>query len=89
VSGYEIVTASGHSNNLGIGEMLSARALCPTGKRPLSGGVQSVNPQRYPTIGSSYPDPTLPMWVGEIRNTTAAAVGSTDIVVYAICARVQ
>jgi len=89
VSGYEVVTATARSANLGNAELLSARATCPTGKRPLGGGVQSVNALHYPTVDSSYPDPVTPGWVGEIRNGAFASSGATDIVVYAICANVQ
>jgi hypothetical protein len=90
VSGYEIATATEHSSNLASGAFLSARAQCPAGKRILAGGVQSINiPLRYLTVSSSYPDPATQSWFGEVRNSGFFSGGSSDIVVYAICANIQ
>ena len=89
VSGYEIVSASTHSANLASGDVLSARAACPAGKRPLGGGVQALNAFHYATVSSSFPDPASATWVGEIRNNSFNSAGATDVVVYAICGKVQ
>jgi hypothetical protein len=89
VSGYEVVTASAHAANLASGDILTARATCAAGKRPLGGGAQSVNAFHYLTVSSSYPDPASASWVGEARNSSFNSAGASDIVVYAICANVQ
>ena len=83
------MSASTHSANLASGDVLSARAACPAGKRPLGGGVQALNAFHYATVSSSFPDPASATWVGEIRNNSFNSAGATDVVVYAICGKVQ
>jgi hypothetical protein len=90
VSGYEIVSTPVHSNNLGVGMTLTARAACPTGKRVIGGGAQSINAYRYLAVTSSYPDGSSQnAWYGEVRNQATVPAGSADLIVYAICVIIQ
>ena len=89
MSGYEIVSAAWHSNNLGAGLSGGATAKCPTGKKVLGGGVQSSNSGRNLLVVSSYPDGATQSWVGESRNISTLSIGVADVVVFAICANVQ
>lgn len=89
VSGYEIVNATTHSANLASSVTISARAQCPSGKRVLAGGVQSINGFNYLTVTSSYPDAATQSWFGEVRNSGFVSAGSSDVIVYAICGNVQ
>jgi hypothetical protein len=89
VSGYEIVTATTHSNNLGSGLVISAQARCPSGKKVIAGGGRSVNSLLYLTLTSSYPDPATQSWIAETRNSGMFSGGASDVTAYAICANVQ
>jgi hypothetical protein len=89
VSGYEIVSATMHSSNLGGALSLSTRATCPSGKRVLAGGVQTSNTGKNLVVIASYPEAATQSWFGEARNLTSLSIGAADIFVYAICANVQ
>jgi hypothetical protein len=89
VSGYEMASGIARSANLGGGLALSARAVCPPGKRVLGGGVQTANTGRNLVVIASYPDAAAQAWFGEARNLTNLSIGAADLLVYAICANVQ
>jgi Collagen triple helix repeat (20 copies) len=83
VSGYQTLTASASTLNLGPGILLNAKAQCPAGTQVLGGGVRQT--PSLATILSSYPD-TNQSWFAEVRNNQGFSIGAVSIVVYAICA---
>ena len=90
VSGYEIVRALAPVSAAGVnaGGRVTGIAVCPAGKRVISGGFDAVYTQSAAASGlvssSSFPLSTS-SWQATMRNPGGFAVTAVTVTVYAIC----
>lgn len=85
VSGYEVVESQPVSAE--PGRMTDVVAVCPAGKRVISGGYKAVTQLQPPaTVGVNAPDASGNGWVISAKNTGALAF---PISAFAVCAEVS
>jgi hypothetical protein len=90
VSGYEIVRAPASVSPAGVntGGRVTGIAICPAGKRVISGGFDANYTQTQSSSGlvssSSFPL-TDASWQVTMRNPGGFAVTGVTVFVYAIC----
>lgn len=90
VSGYEIVRVSAPVSPAGVnaGGQVSGIALCPTGKRVISGGFEALYTQFMAASGlvasASFPY-TENSWKVTMRNPSGYAVSNVTVAVFAVC----
>jgi hypothetical protein len=87
VSKLTSINAVGPYNGTNGSGLIEARAVCPAGKRVISGGFNLPNPWgRYLTLISSYPEPVTESYYVQLRNNTSLNLGSpVDVVSFAVC----
>ena len=92
MSGFEIVlkviTAStvAPTNNTNGSGHIESRAICPAGKRVISGGFNlGTTWSRYLTVISSYPNPPDESWYVQLSNNTSLALGAVEVTAFAVC----
>jgi hypothetical protein len=82
ISGYEVVSTG--ATTVGAGLYASAKAACPSGKRPLGGGITSTNASV--AVAESVPNTGDNSWFGAVKNNSGLAASFR---VVAVCAFVS
>jgi len=91
VAGLEVIKATVTSTAaMAFQSELKAKALCPTGKRVVSGGYNLTGAlPRSLTVLTSYPDTgdaiVTDGWIVEFRNNTSTNLGVVNVAVFATC----
>jgi hypothetical protein len=93
MSGFEIVsklasvTSVGPTNNTPTSGVIESRAVCPVGKRVISGGFNLPSSWgRYLTLIASYPDPATESYYVQLRNNTSLTLGvPVEVIAFAVC----
>jgi hypothetical protein len=99
LTGYQLVSADSDIVSLGanIAVVLTGSVACPSGKVPVSGGWEGLNPANVSPVPASYkvtPIASQPAtfsngdsgWMVTVRNPTATGLSSVQIRVWAVCA---